>query len=102
MCSILGPSFVDESPNALDLFFGNNLRHFIAMRNKNFEGAFQGEARFIHSPLLVPGILFLIVTAVRKPPIPWVVPIVEIPSAFGYVFPIAQHKKGLFDLAVLS
>ena len=72
------------------------------MRNKNFEGAFQGEARFIHLPLYVPGISFLIASAVRKPPVPWVVPIAEIPSVFGNDFPIAQHKKGLFNLAALS
>lgn len=72
------------------------------MRNKNFEGTFQGEARFIHPPWHVPGVSFLIASAVRKPPVPWVVPIAEIPSVFGNVFPIAQDKKGLFDLTALS
>src|SRR5437588_2964280 len=72
------------------------------MRNKNFEGAFQGDARFIHPPLHVPGISFLIASAVRKPPVPRVVPIAEIPSVFSDVFPIAQHKKGLFNVAALN
>lgn len=50
MRSILGFFFEDKTPNALDLFFGNSLLHFIAMRNKNFEGVFQGEDIFIYLP----------------------------------------------------
>ena len=72
------------------------------MRNKNFEGAFQGEARFIHPALYVHGISFLIASGVGKPPVPWIVPITEIPYVFSDVFPIAQDKKGLFDRAALS
>ena len=72
------------------------------MRNKNFEGAFQGEERFIHLPLHIQDISFLIASAVGKPPVPWVVPIAEIPYVFGDIFPIAQNKKGLFELAALS
>ena len=72
------------------------------MRNKNFEGARQGDATFIHPPRHVPGISFSIASAVRKPPVPGVVPITELPSAYGNIFPIAQHDQGLFDLTALS
>ncbi len=63
---------------------------------------FQGEARFTYPPLHVPRISFLVASAVRKPPVPWVVPITEIPSVFSNGFPVAQHEKCLLDLRALS
>ena len=72
------------------------------MRNKNLEGERKGEVWFIHPPRHVAGKSFSIASAVRKPPVPWVVPIAELPSVSGNIFPIAQHMKGPFDLAALS
>jgi hypothetical protein len=72
------------------------------MRNKNFEGARQGVERFIHPPPHVSGISYSIASAIRKPPVPRVVPIIELPSASGNIFPITQHEQCLFDLAALS
>ncbi len=73
------------------------------MRNKNFEGACHGEARFIHPPRYIPGVSFSVASAVRKPPVPGIVPITELPFAFGNMFPIAQHEQGgVFALAALS
>src|ERR1051326_5058004 len=72
------------------------------MRNKNLKGADPGAARFIRHPRLVLGTSFSIASAVRMPPVPAVVPITELPSASGNIFPIAQHEQTLFDLDALS